>query len=520
MNRSMCPKCKSWVPAERVDRDGKVYLVKNCPTCGSSEAYMSASAERDHIKRDLDPGFLCPDCFANCLECTAHRTPTYAFIDVTNRCNLNCPMCADSVPGHGFVFEPPIEHIEKVLEHLSKIDPLPTVALFGGEPTVRKDVVEIVKLATKKYGFKTRVLTNGLKLADPEFCHKLLAARAHLLISYDGSDPKTYHQLRNSTKALELKQQAVENVRKFRRAKVSYVHCLSWGLNDKGLPDLLKFLHPQRDILHGVYLMPLTKTWDSSEFEFEPERMTTEDVEMLLAGVFPDYKVEFVPLGLVSHFETIAKYIRQDALPWRGCHPNCESFYALVSNSEGYLPVEYCLKKSFAELCKDLLELERKLAAREARWKTSLVGRLFGALRLRNAVLRVRGLASIVRVLRRNVRLGRILKGRGPMKILHAIAFPFDLAFARKAYQARGRHLDIDGVLPMITLPLEDDSIIETDRLKRCPCVHVYYDPRLDAVNYVPICSWRLHNKKILRQLSELYAAEKPKPEPAPVGTA
>ena len=60
----------------------------------------------------------------------------------------------------------------------------------------------------------------------------------------------------------------------------------------------------------------------------------------------------------------------------------------------------------------------------------------------------------------------------------------------------------------------KDDSIIETDRLKRCPCVHAYYDPRLDAVNYVPICSWRLHNKKILRQLSELYAAEKPKPEP------
>ena len=510
MNRSRCEKCREWVPAQRVERDGKVYLAKECPTCGPSEAYLSASASRHEIKRGLDAGFECQDCVANCLECTRHRTPTYAFVDVTNRCNLNCPMCVDSVPGQGFVFEPPLEHLVKVFDHLAQLDPLPTIALFGGEPTVRKDILDIVKLCTKKYGFRTRVLTNGLKLADEEFTRKILEARAHLLISYDGADPRTYHQLRNSAKALELKQKGIENVRQARRAKISYVHCLAWGLNDKGLPDLLKFLHPQRDILHGVYLMPLVQTWDASQFEYAPQRMTTEDVEMLLAQVFPGYKVEFLPLGLVSHYTTLMKCVGQEALPYRGCHPNCESFYALVSDGEKYLPVEHYLKRSFPELGKDLLELEKKLEAREERSKTSLLGRFFGRLRLRNFLLRARAIPSIARVLFRHVRVGRIFKGRGPMKILHAIAFPFDLAFARKAYLARGRHLHVDSILPVIILPLEDDSIIETDRLKRCPSVHVYYDPRTQAVNYVPVCAWRLHNKKILRELAESYAAHEP----------
>jgi hypothetical protein len=527
MNRSKCEKCKEWVPARRVERDGKLYLVKDCPTCGPTEAYISVSASRSQIKRELDPGFKAhEDCCANCLECTQHRTPTYAFVDVTNRCNLNCPMCADSVPGHGFVFEPPIEHLEKVLEHLAQFEPKPTIALFGGEPTVRRDVLDIVKLSAKKYGFKTRVLTNGLKLADEAFTRELLDAKAHLLISYDGANPKTYHELRNSAKALELKKKGIENVRKVRRAKISYVHCLAWGLNDKALPEFLEFLHPQRDILHGVYLMPLVQTWDTSDFAYQPQRMTTEDVEMLLAGCFPGYKVEFVSLGLASEFNTLMKYLHQEALPWRGCHPNCESFYALVSDGTRYWPIEHYLKHGFPALGQAMLGAERKLAAREERWKTSAIGRFFGALRLRNFLLRARAFPTLAGVLFRHVRLGRLFKGRGPMKLLHALAYPFDLAFARKAYRAKRRHLNVDTALPVVILPLEDDSIIETERLSRCPCVHVYYDPRLDAVNYVPVCSWRLHNKKILGELAKYYAerraAASPQPEPAPstTGTA
>jgi len=507
MNRSKCEKCKAWVPAERVERDGKVYLVKDCPDCGQTEAYISASAERCQIKRDLDPGFPSRDCMADCRECTEHRTPAYAFVDVTNRCNLNCPMCVDNVAGQGFVFDPPIEHLEKVFEHLAQFDPKPTIALFGGEPTVRDDILDIVNLSVKKYGFKTRVLTNGMKLADEKYCHDLLAAKAHLLISYDGDNPQTYKELRNSTKVLDMKKKAIANCNSARRAKVSYVHCMAWGLNDKDLPELIEFLHPQRKILHGVYLMPLCQTWDEGQFDYKPERMTAEDVEMLLAKCYPDYKVEFVSLGLVSQLDTIMSYLGQEGLPWRGCHPNCESFYALVSDGTQYWPISHYLKHGLPEMGKAMLEAEKRLVAREERWKTSFIGRMFGAVGLKKFMLRVCAAPSVASVLFGHMRLGRIFKGRGPTKLLHALVFPFHLLVARKSRTAKHSHLNIDTILPVIILPLEDDSVIETERLSRCPCVHVYYDPRVDDVNYVPVCSWRLHNIEILGGLSKYYAA-------------
>jgi hypothetical protein len=160
-------------------------------------------------------------------------------------------------------------------------------------------------------------------------------------------------------------------------------------------------------------------------------------------------------------------------------------------------------------MAQEMLKLEQRLAARETRWQTSLVGRFSGALHLRNFLLRLRGIPAIAGLFLRNLRLGRMFKGRGVTKLLHAIAYPFDLAFARKSIRARHRHLSVDRVLPIITLPLEDDSIIETERLRRCPSVHVYYDPRTGGVNYVPICSWRLYNKKILGELAAHYAAQR-----------
>ena len=156
-NRSTCNKCRQFVPVTRVEREGKVYLVKDCPQCGRTETYISSDAARQASKRELDPGFDYHACAVNCLQCKAHSLPTYAFVDVTNRCNLNCPMCADSVGGHGFVYEPPFEHFEKIFEHLSHSDTVPTVALFGGEPTMREDLTDIVKLA-RSYGFPTACL--------------------------------------------------------------------------------------------------------------------------------------------------------------------------------------------------------------------------------------------------------------------------------------------------------------------------------------------------------------------------
>ena len=520
VNNSFCTSCRTLVPSRRVEREGKVYLVKDCPKCGPTESIISSSAERHSHKRDLDPGWDYEGCNAKCLECGHHRTPRYAFIDVTNRCNLNCPMCADSVQNHEFAFDPPMSFFKRVFEHLATLKPQPTLAFFGGEPTVREDLVDIIKLA-RSYGFNVRVLTNGLRLADEEYCRELVKARPHLLVSYDGANPETYQQLRHSAKVLEVKKKAIENLSKTPRAKVSFVTLFGWGLNHKELPDLLEFYHQHRDMLQGVYLMPLVHTWDAAQFDYTPERrMTTECVEKLLNDVYPDYKVEFISLGLASHYVTLMKYLGREPMPYYGAHPNCESFYLLVDKGESYLPVDHYLRGSFTELAAGLLKLEKKLVAREERWQTSLVGRALGAVRLRNFALRTLGLSQLGLTLLRRVRWGRLIKGWGPAKLYHAPMALLERLLGRDSEKVRKSHLAVDGLLRIVILPLEDNPIVETERLERCPSTHVYFDPRDETIHYVPVCSWRLVNKQVLGDLSAFYQKEKAASEPQPAEAA
>ena len=91
----------------------------------------------------------------------------------------------------GFGFDPPLEYFEKVLRSVSEMRPRPVVNLFGGEPTVRDDMFDIIDIG-RKYGIEMQVTTNGLRLADEEYCRKLCEARVGLRIGFDGRNREIY----------------------------------------------------------------------------------------------------------------------------------------------------------------------------------------------------------------------------------------------------------------------------------------------------------------------------------------
>jgi len=508
VNKSFCHSCHKLVPAERVEREGKVFLVKHCPECGTTEALVSSDAARARAKQSLDSPYPYRGCDLNCPECTHSKRPMYAFVDVTNGCNMNCPICCDGVPAHGFRFDPPLEYFDKLFGHLARFDPPPSIALFGGEPTVRKDLFEIIELA-RSHGLRRRLLTNGLKLADEDYCRRLLESGTTILLSYDGENPETYRQLRGNPNVGRKKRQAIENIGRLARttpARLSIISCIGWGLNDRELPDIFRLCHEHRSCVRDLYLMPLTPTWDVSQFDYSPERITTEDVENLVEKAFPGEKVDFLPVGFVAGFATVTRYIGTAALAYRGAHPNCESIFLLVSDGKRYLPITHFLKGSLTELARAFQRLDERLAAREKRWqeRRGLWGRVLGGLRLARPVLRLQAILGVMRALLGHFRLGRVFKGKGPGKLAHALGLLMGLALRRPGTMQR--HTNLHGVLQLIILPLEDDCIVETARLERCPTLHAYYDPWLDTVKYVPVCAWRFHNVAVMRRIAEYYA--------------
>ena len=130
-------------------RDGKVYLTKDCPACGITEALISSNAEVWQRKRErLGIRFAKRPATVTFSAARAIPTmiPAIVFIETTNRCNMQCPMCIASVQ-IGTDYHPPLEYFDKMFKKLATFKIKPFVELYGGEPTVRDDLLEIIKMA-------------------------------------------------------------------------------------------------------------------------------------------------------------------------------------------------------------------------------------------------------------------------------------------------------------------------------------------------------------------------------------
>jgi hypothetical protein len=509
LNLAYCGACGKLAPAAPVERDNRIFLVKKCPACGPTESLISGDAARYNAKRSLDLGHDYQGCALDCKHCRRGKQPNMVFLDVTNRCNLNCPICINNTPSMGFLFEPPMEYFDHIFKHFSQDDPKPAVQLFGGEPTVRKDLFEIIQLS-RSYGLPTRVVTNGIKLADEEYCRKLIESRATILIAYDNDNPKTYSVLRGSEKALGLKLQALANIRRIGGAKVALMSLVAKGFNDQDLPRLFEFCHEAREQVRGIYFMPMAHNWTPDRLDLETERITSEEVEGLVARIWPEESVDFIPAGFFGQLRVLSKYLHLKPMPFAGAHPNCESMYLLVSDGARYVPLNRYLRAGAVTLGRDLLDAERRMAAREEALQKGAFGRTLAALRLRTAWLWSSAAIAMGRVFLRHVRVGRILKGRGPVKLWHAAMAPLKLLFGGRSRIVLGRHTNVQRSLQLIVLPFEDRSTLETDRLERCPAGFAYVDPKDGKVRTVSTCAWGIHKTAIMREIMAAYKAAEP----------
>jgi len=515
VNRSFCNRCGRLVAAARETRGGRVYLVKRCPQCGPTETLCSADARRYYAKRSLDPTPERGVCTLNCTGCSHIKQPNLIFIDITNRCNLNCPICINNTPSMGFLFEPPIEYFEKILDHFAAYTPKPSVQLFGGEPTVRRDLPRIVTMA-KDRRLPVRVVTNGIKLADWDYCRELVASRPTLLIAYDGHNPRTYGVLRGSEAILDKKVRGIDNVVKLRRSSIGLMTLVAKGFNDTEMRDLFAFCHERRRKVRAVYFMPLAHTWDEKDFDLKPERTTAEDLENLVAAAFPGERVDFVPAGLLGRMPTLVRYLVPRPLPFLGAHPNCESLYVLFGDGKRYVPVDRYLKpgprgeSGLYALARTFMRLDGSFARIVRLVEHSFLGKVLSLLRARRPFLELIALLMSFAAFAKHARAGRFFRGRGPMKLFHALAFVAESLVGVPSRRTQERHTNVQGVLQLIILPFEDRYTLETERLERCPTAFAYYDPWADRVGHVPTCAWGLHKTRVMRRIADYYASREP----------
>jgi len=491
VNYGVCSTCRARVPAEHVIRDGQVFLKKNCPDCGPTEALVSSNAATWQRKREIcqfDPDTP-PVCSLRCETCKRQHHPRMIFLDVTNRCNMNCPICIANIPSMGFEFNPPLSYFQRVLKGLSEMDPKPTaVNLFGGEPTVREDLFDIIEMG-QRFGLDLRIVTNGLKLADEEYCRKLCAYRVPVLLALDGRDPEIYARLRRNPGAYSKKVAALENLKKHSRHKNTIMCCVARKINDRHMRDLIDFCHENRAYIKCMHLIPLTETWEEGEFETDITT-TTEDVEQIIDEAFPEARAEFFPMGPSESLRRSLDFFGTAPLRFGGVHPNCETATYLLSDGERYWPLSHYLRRSLEDIGREVVTRTRRIDGRLARLDPR---KRFQKWRGRLVVLRALGGLAIS-----SLNFRRILKGNRPLALLRIIGG----ALAGKEFKELLRkHSTVQGAMLMVVLPFEEYHSVESDRLQDCPSAFAYEDPDTGQVKTLPVCMWGLYRNEIQRSI-------------------
>lgn len=324
--KSVCPVCLSVLDASVTERDGAVYLSKECKEHGPFKTVIWRDSGASYLEwlryggwkpeEDLGAVAGCPD---HCGSCMGHRQEVCsAAVMVTNRCNSACPVCF--TVGKEARFEPSLEELTGQFLFYRKAggENFP-LELCGGEPMVRDDLPQIAAKA-RELGFSyIQVNTNGIRAAsDPDYLIRLKEAGVTTLyLGLDGVTSGPYLK-KYGKDIFPLKIKALENSAAAGLAVV-LVPCVIPGSNEKELGAIIRLAKEFMPTVRGVYFQPVSYFGTYPKPPEDSDRITIPEVLRLLEE------------------QTGGEVRREHFLPGNCEHPQCSFGAYYMEGKDGRL---------------------------------------------------------------------------------------------------------------------------------------------------------------------------------------
>ncbi|RZK02741.1 MAG: GTP 3',8-cyclase MoaA [Novosphingobium sp.] len=207
------------------------------------------------------------------------RRITYLRLSVTDRCDLRCAYCMPERQ----TFLPKAEVLS--LEELYKLSlgfidrGITKLRLTGGEPLVRRDVVDLIQALGRKVGDGLEELTlttNATRLA--QFADPIAAAGVKRInVSLDTLDRATFAKLARR----DSLPQVLEGLAAAKAAglKVKINTVALKGLNEGEIPDLIAWAHCQGFDLTLIEVMPLGEVEEDRFDHYLPLSAVRDDLD-------------------------------------------------------------------------------------------------------------------------------------------------------------------------------------------------------------------------------------------------
>ena len=224
--QSVCPRCIKKLKADIIEKDGKVYMFKRCQKHGKFKVLLSNKP--DNYKK-LTKLYFSPN-----KNYSKRYKRNYLNLYVTLRCNLNCSFCLTKA-NQSHSKEISLEKIEDLIKNWKNTK----IGLWGGEPTVREDLPEIIKLI-KKSGNIPALYTNGIKISNLNYLKKLKDSGLEIIhLQFDSFNDNVYKKLR-SKPLIKTKLKALSNIKKL-NIPVVFETTFVRGINENEMADILNY---------------------------------------------------------------------------------------------------------------------------------------------------------------------------------------------------------------------------------------------------------------------------------------
>ena len=338
------------IKAQIIERNGEVWMVKECPTHGRYEDLMAVDSrflswiEKNFPGRDI-PAHNDEDLHKHGSSTVRYGRGAVLTVDLTNRCNMMCDPCFMDANQVGYVHELSWDEITEILDNAIRIKPRRqmSVQFSGGEPTMHPNFVDAVRYARQLGYNSVQAATNGIEFAkSKEFCRKAFESGlryAYLQFDGIGNDANSHRQIGN---LFDVKLRAIENMHEAGIEIILVVTIIN-SVNNDQVGAIVKFAMDNPKKISFVAFQPVSFT--GRDEEITPERRLrqrytlshlAQDVSNQMGKIEPTR--DWFPISLISVFAGFADLSHGPDTQWGslscGCHPNCGVGTALMVNKE------------------------------------------------------------------------------------------------------------------------------------------------------------------------------------------
>ena len=338
------------IKAQIIERDGEVWMIKECPRHGKFEDLMAIDSkflswiESNFPGRDIR-AHNDEDLHNHGSSTIKHGRGSVLTVDLTNRCNMMCDPCFMDANQVGFVHELEWAEVKEILDNSLKIKPRRqmSVQFSGGEPTISPHFFRAIKYARRVGYNSVQCATNGIEFAkSKEYARKAAeAGLRYVYFQFDGigNDANSHRHIGN---LFDVKLRAINNIHEA-GIEIVLVITLVNDVNNDQVGPIIRFAMDNPKKIAFIAFQPVSFTGRDEAITDERRLRQRYTLSHLARDVKAQTGLteplrDWFPLSLMGAFADFADVVHGPSADWGqvscGCHPNCGVGTAMMIDKE------------------------------------------------------------------------------------------------------------------------------------------------------------------------------------------